>query len=225
MKASSNGRFLLILLDGKKRVDECSLGKNRGTKVVEASFENSFFINLFHQPSFCLPKTDVGIYRKDPIANGKGDNPGLAPDTPNIDRRADNLGKGTNTPDTNNIDGIANGPGISIDRLDADKKADNKRMDDLSIGTDRPDVDRRVGNRRANNLGTDIIDADPDAYKRANPSIDPKDTNTDVRATANNKACTFLFSLSKIFFFYSFLLNQRSSLPFRYLQSFFHHFQ
>ena len=42
LKALSNGRFLPIPLDGKRRGDGRSIGGNRGAKIVGASFEDAF---------------------------------------------------------------------------------------------------------------------------------------------------------------------------------------
>ena len=42
LKVLSNGHFLSIPLDEKRRGDGRSLGKNRGAKVVEVFSENAF---------------------------------------------------------------------------------------------------------------------------------------------------------------------------------------
>ena len=48
LKALSNGRFLLIPLDGKRRGDGRSLGGNRGAQVVETSFEDALLRILLY---------------------------------------------------------------------------------------------------------------------------------------------------------------------------------
>lgn len=195
MKALSNGRFLPILLDKKKRRDGRLLGGNKRAKVEGVFSENALLIIPFHWPSLCLPWRGVSMCGKDHIRNGGGDNRGLSTDTVDGVRGADDPGMSTDTLDK---DGRANNPTTGIDTINIHKKANN-----LDTAIDTLNTNRKVDNIDKNKAPWDIYGGDdnqetatntPYIDKIANnsgicidiPDIDNKDRGIDNLATNIN---------------------------------------
>ena len=194
LKALSNGCFLPILLDGKRRGNKRSLSKKKVAKVVEASSEDDFLIIPLYWPSLCLFGTSIDVYRKNYVENSGGDDPGPGTGT-------DKSNISTDTSDTDDTDGEADNLGRDINTPNADRKANDRKADDLSTGIDTLDVDRGANNRKADNPNTDTVDADTDADERADLSKKTVDINAKRQTAASNKTHASLFSLYKAFFF------------------------
>lgn len=63
LKVLSNGRFLPIALDWKKKRDRCS--ENKKVKVRAASFEDALLIVMLQWLILCLFGIGVGICKED----------------------------------------------------------------------------------------------------------------------------------------------------------------
>lgn len=221
LKALFNNHFSLILLDGKRKGDKCSINGSRRAKIGVAFSEDVFLIIWSHWPNLCFPRTSVGVYGDDHIGKNE-DNPGTNTADANSDGGADNL----NT-DTANPDGDRRVNNIGISTIDTNK---NKGADNLSTGI--VDIDR------VNNFDTDIVDADEvddlcisiaDVDRDGDtddPGISTADIDTDTvdldraensgidrqldgQVIANDATCVSLFSLCRAFFLWLFILNRR----------------
>lgn len=145
----------------------------RRVKIGAASSEDAFLIVPPHWPTFCLAKTNVGVWKKEHVK--KSDEYDVA--TTDKDRRADNPGKSIKDKDqiANNLGiGIANKDG-KTHNLDTDITDRNQRADNLGIGiadknrgVDNLGIGMGATNGGVNNLGTRIVDRDEGAN---NPGI------------------------------------------------------
>ena len=205
LKALSNSRFSLIPLNGKRRRDGRSLGRNRGAQVVEASSEDAFLRIPLYWFSLRLPRTGVGVCGLDHVGNGGRDDLGTDTSTPDTDKGADDPGTGTDTADADRrVDNRrADDPGTGINTPDVDGRADNRRADNPGTGTDIPDTDGRADDRGTDDPGTDTADAnaDADADGEADPGTNIADADANGRVAVSNKARASLFSLRKAFIF------------------------
>lgn len=107
LKVLSNGCFLPILLDEKKRGDGHLFNGNKGAKVVETSSKNDLLINLLDWPSLYLSRTRIGICGKNHVRKGNEGNLGQSISKADGSRGAENLGTAMNTID---IDREINNP-------------------------------------------------------------------------------------------------------------------
>lgn len=90
LKTLSNGYFLMISLDGKRKRDSYSLSGNKGAKIVGAFFENIFIIIPFYWPSLCYLKIGFDVCGNDHIGTSRRDNSGSGTDIADGDGRTDN---------------------------------------------------------------------------------------------------------------------------------------
>ena len=207
LKALSNGCFSPIPLDGKRKRNKCLLGR---AKVGGASSDDSLWIIPLDWLSFCLSRIGVSVCGKNYIGKSGEDNP----------RRADDLGTGTDIPDTNNINGRVDNQSRDTDILAMDNI--DREVDNPGTGTDTPDTDNI--NRGADNpsIGTNTLDKNADGGA---DDLGTRIADVDRQVAASNKAHVSLFSLRKALFFLSLLLNRRLSPLFCHPHLFLYCFQ
>lgn len=219
---------MLILLNRKRKGDGHLLSGNKGAKVGEAYFEDTFLMILIYWPSFHLSGTGVSICRKDHVGKSKRTNAFLGKNKVDVNRIANNPGPGIGIIDK---DKEADNLGIETNIADVDRKANNlgtntsiadKGGDNLSISI--VDVNRGINNlgkdianrnREKDNPSIRIIDIDRRVDKPGTSiEIDGRADNPGTRITkadelgaASNKTRISLFLLCKAFLFWSFLLN------------------
>ena len=205
LKALSNSDFLLIPLDGKKKGDKHSHGR---AKVGKAFSKDTFLIIPLHWLSFCLPRTGVSVCKKDYIRKGGG----------YASREADNLGIGTDTPDSDNTNEGANNPSIGTNIPDTNNM--DRETDNSGTGTVTPNTDNTDGGVNNSSRGIDTLNANKD---RGVDDLGIRTTDADRQVAASNKARASFFFLHKALFWFL-LLNQRSFPLLRHFHFFPHHF-
>lgn len=193
LKALSNGRFLLILLNGKRKKDKRLLSGNRGAKIKEVFSEDTFLIIPIYWPSLCLSKTSICICRENHIRKKGRNNPGLNTYVTNRNKEIDNLSTSPNIADTNKK---ANNLRIGINIADINRGANNlgkktdipntdninERVDKLGISTNTSDVKWKVANL---STGIDIANADKDTRVNSSINTNTIDANVDGGADPN----------------------------------------
>lgn len=184
LKALLYSRFLLLLLNKKRRKNKYLFDRNRKAKIGKALFEHIFLIISIHWYNLYFLKISIDIWGKNHIDKSKKNNLKLNSSKIDKNKGANNLSTNTNIANT---DEKVNNPNISKDIIDVNKRADlnlsiniknaNNKADDLSIGI----IEK---NRKTNNLSIG-----KKKNKRVyNPNIYTKIAKADGQITKSNNA-------------------------------------